>query len=116
MADTPDRLTYITSVRDLADFFDTNPDVPTPDGRLVAYHFPQGTDQEIRAQVDHIAHLLGSQIDSHHLPYGHYSTGIRFGAAEYRAVGLLASARAKHAAEPSHPGCTTAHAEPADNA
>ncbi|GGL19190.1 hypothetical protein Sme01_36310 [Sphaerisporangium melleum] len=96
MPRTPDRLAYINGLRDLADFLDTNPDIPTPEGTLTAYYFPRGTDEEIRARVDHVARLLSAVADEP--AQGHYSAGINFGMAEYKAVGLLASSRARWAA------------------
>ncbi|MFC4592408.1 hypothetical protein [Sphaerisporangium corydalis] len=108
MTHTPTRLAYIAGLRDLADFFDTNPDVPTPEGPVIAYYFPRGTDEKIRDQVDHVARLLSSQIDPDYLPYGHYTTQIRFGIAEYRAVGLLASTHTQHASDDDHQNCCTA--------
>ncbi|MEU8269506.1 hypothetical protein AB0B89_20405 [Sphaerisporangium sp. NPDC049002] len=98
MAHTPDRLAYINGLRDLADFLDTNPDLPTPDNTVTAHYFPRGTGEEIRAQVDHVARLLGSDVDPYALTVGHYATGITFGIAQYRAVGILAAGHTRWAA------------------
>jgi hypothetical protein len=100
--DTDRRTAVISGLRDLADFLDTNPDVPAPGGPISISYYPLGADEEIRAQVDHVARLLGSDVDAHELTLGHYSTGITFGIAEYRAVGLLASSRARWAAKTSY--------------
>ncbi|MEV6986858.1 hypothetical protein AB0M95_37145 [Sphaerisporangium sp. NPDC051017] len=114
MARTPDRLAYINGLRDLADFLDTNPDIPTPEGTLSAYCYPRGTDEEIRAQVDHVARLLGADADAYELAQGHYSAGITFGMAEYKAVGLLASSRARWAARRSYEDCIVLDPDPTD--
>ncbi|MFG1879393.1 hypothetical protein ACGFIV_31625 [Sphaerisporangium sp. NPDC049003] len=115
--DTDRRTAVISGLRDLADFLDTNPDIPAPWGPISINYYALGTDEEIRAQVDHIARLLGSDLDAHELMHGHYSTGITFGIAEYRAVGLLASSRARWAARTSYEhsitlDTDTAHRDP----
>lgn len=102
MTHTPDRLAYINSLRNLADFLDTNPDIPIPDVTLTANYYPHGTDEEICDQVNRVARLLSADIDTHGLAFGHISTGIAFGLAEYKAVGLLSSTRAHRAARHSH--------------
>ncbi|MFC4535292.1 hypothetical protein [Sphaerisporangium dianthi] len=116
MAHTPDRLAYINGLRDLADFLDTNPDIPTPEGMVTAYCFPHGTDEDIRAQVDQVARLLGSDIDPYEHVLDHYSTRITFGVAEYKAVGLLASSRARWAARRSYEDSIALDPDPADPA
>lgn len=113
MTHTPDRLTYITGLRDLADFLDTNPDMPTPEGTVTAYHFADGTDEEIRGHIDHIARLLSAEISPDSL---NYCTGIRFGLVEYKAVGVLAAERAKYAAEASYWDCVAPDTDPTDHA
>ncbi|GAA1506417.1 hypothetical protein GCM10009677_43630 [Sphaerisporangium rubeum] len=102
MTHTPDRLAYINSLRDLADFLDTNPDIPLPDGTLTATYYPRGTDEEICDQVTHVARLMSADINAHDLVYGHVSTSVSFGLAEYKAVGILAAARARWDARRSY--------------
>ncbi|MGW4644515.1 hypothetical protein ACWEN6_38765 [Sphaerisporangium sp. NPDC004334] len=102
MAHTPDRPAYINGLRDLADFLDTNPDIPIPNSALTAYYYPRGTDEEICDQVAHVARVLGADVDPRDLAEGHFSAGIAFGVAEYKAVGLLASSRARWAARRSY--------------
>ncbi|WP_424536688.1 hypothetical protein ACOZ38_45065 [Sphaerisporangium viridialbum] len=116
MVRTPDRLAVINGLRDLADFLDTNPDVPAPWGPISIYFYPLGTDEEIRAQVDHVARLLGSDVDADELAVDHYSTGITFGIAEYKAVGLLASSRARWAARRSYEDSITLDTDPTNAA
>ncbi|MDX3110583.1 hypothetical protein [Nonomuraea angiospora] len=66
---------------------------------------PHHTDAEKCADIDQIAARIGSTIDQADIPYGHYSTSRFFGPVEYRAVAILAAARARHDAEASYRGC-----------
>ncbi|WP_248959829.1 hypothetical protein [Sphaerisporangium perillae] len=116
MAPAPDRLAVINGLRDLADFLDTNPDVPAPWGPISIYFYPLGTDEEIRAQVDHVARLLGSDVDAEELALGHYSTAITFGIAEYKAVGILTSSRARWAARTSYEDSINLDTDPTNDA
>jgi hypothetical protein len=90
------RTDLITGLRDLADFLDTNPDVPTSNGSVEVFYFPsRSSDDQMCAEVDEIARYLGAEIDPANIPHGHYVTGISFGLASYRAVAILAEARAE---------------------
>jgi hypothetical protein len=102
---TPDRLALANSLRDLADFIDTNPDIPVPCGPVSVHYISLGSDEEIRADIDRIAAYLGTSIDPADLAAGHYATSISFGKVTYRAVGILAHARAQHEANLSYHGC-----------
>ncbi|MFC6086797.1 hypothetical protein [Sphaerisporangium aureirubrum] len=103
---TNDRAAYIAGLRDLADFLDTNPDIPTPCQDVTAYYLPDtAPDPQMRADVDKIATYLGSQIDASGLPGGHYRTQINFGPVQYRAVAVLAKGRALYQADISYAGC-----------
>ncbi|RBQ16937.1 hypothetical protein DP939_28185 [Spongiactinospora rosea] len=100
------RTALISGLRDMADFLHDNPDIPVPRSDVSVLHFPaRSEDAEMCAQVDHIAALLDSAIDQEDAAYGHYSTGIRFGPVEYRAVAVLAERRARHEALISYEGC-----------
>ncbi|MET8141359.1 hypothetical protein ABZU32_13720 [Sphaerisporangium sp. NPDC005288] len=59
----------------------------------------------MREEVDKIAAYLGSEIDPHGLPEGHYRTSIRFGPVEYCAVAVLTKGRARYSADISYAGC-----------
>ncbi|WP_433245878.1 hypothetical protein ACQPYK_44245 [Streptosporangium sp. CA-135522] len=98
------RAALINGLRDLAAFLEANPDVPAPCFPRIHY-FAEGTDSEMRAEIDGIAALLGTEIDPGDLGYGHYRTGLNFGPVEYTAVGILARARARHDADVSYTGC-----------
>ncbi|GII89570.1 hypothetical protein Ssi03_75600 [Sphaerisporangium siamense] len=105
---TNDRIACISGLRDLADFLDTNPDIPTPCQDITAYYLPErATDSQMCEEIDKIAAYLGSEIDPDGLPGGHYRTSLRFGPVEYRAAAILASARARFTAEMSYAGCVT---------
>ncbi|MEU1736076.1 hypothetical protein [Streptosporangium sp. NPDC020145] len=104
MPTTDPRAALIDGLRDLAAFLETTPGVPAPFS-VTVHHFPDGTDTEIRAEIDGIAELLGTDVDPGDRGYGHYRTGLAFGPVQYSAVGILAPARARHDAEMSYAGC-----------
>ncbi len=103
MPSTNHRAALIDGLRDLAAFLETNPRVPAPFS-VTVHHFPDGTDAEIRAEIDGIAELLGTDVDPGDVGYDHYSTGLAFGPVQYSAVGILAHSRARHDAEMSYAG------------
>ncbi|MEW9530828.1 hypothetical protein [Microbispora sp. NPDC049125] len=108
------RPALITGLRALADFLEANPAVPAP-YRISGCHFPTRADDEVMcAEIDQIAALLGSEIDSLRGEYGHYATSIGFGPVTYEAVAILAARRARYQADASYDGCvqpnTPAHA------
>jgi hypothetical protein len=105
---TDNRAAMISGLRDLADFLDTNPDIPTPAPEVIAYYFPdRDTDPQLCADIDKVATYLGSETAAETIPGGDYYTSIRFGPVEYRAVAVLAKARAPFNAENSHASCVT---------
>ena len=104
MTSTDSRAALIDGLLDLAAFLEANPGVPAPFS-VTAHHFPDGSDDEIRAEIDGIAELLGIDVDPGDVGYGHYGTGLGFGPVQYSAVGILAHARARHHAEMSYAGC-----------
>ncbi len=82
-----DRAEFIASLRQLADFLDTNPAVPVPmygaDLLLPADTYEDGG----KEQVEHIARLLGAPIDDA-TPDGHYTAERPFGCLRYRAASI----------------------------
>ncbi|MET8864115.1 hypothetical protein ABZW11_14280 [Nonomuraea sp. NPDC004580] len=87
----------------LAGLLKANPKLPMPVSPVIAYAFPaKGPDDEMCAEVDKIAALLGSGIDPEQLPYGHYQTAIEFGPVRYEFTAILAAARARYAAIDSY--------------
>jgi hypothetical protein len=98
-----DRDALIAGLIALAGFLKANPEVPVSLAPVILRAFPaNGPDHQMRAEVDKVAALLGTEIDPDHLPYGHYMTAIDFGPVRYEYTALLAAARARHAAADSY--------------
>ncbi|GAA3569674.1 hypothetical protein GCM10022419_058220 [Nonomuraea rosea] len=98
------RSALINGLLDLAAFLEAHPDLPVS-SCVTLHHFPkQDDDAGLRAEIDQIAARIGSEIDFEDSPYGHYATSVFFGPVEYRAVAVLAAARARHDAEASYYG------------
>ncbi|MFI7147308.1 hypothetical protein ACIBO2_20525 [Nonomuraea sp. NPDC050022] len=104
MSTTHSRPAFIAGLRALADLLEDRPDIPTPRSTTVHHFVPKSEDAEMRAELDRLAALLGSHIDSEG---GHYATSLFFGPIEYCAVAILAEPRARHAAHESYRGCVT---------
>jgi hypothetical protein len=103
--DCDHRTALITGLRDLAGFLETNTDLPIPTS-VTVHHFPRdASDDDMCAQVDQIAARIGAPVDSDESLHGHYGTSINFGPVEYRAVAILADARARNQAAASYYGC-----------
>ena len=86
-ASTEERTAMIGGLRALADHLESTPEVPAP--RFVdIYTFPPGRAcTEMRAEIDAIAELLGSQ--ARETAAGeHYTATRSFGPVEYRAVAI----------------------------
>ncbi|MDP9864906.1 MULTISPECIES: hypothetical protein [Streptosporangium] len=101
---TVPRAALINGLRDLAAFLEASPEVPIPSLTGLSY-YARGTDTDIRAEIDAIATLLDTEVDTSDLDHGHYRTYLAFGPVEYTAVGIFAAARARHKAETSYAGC-----------
>ncbi|GGP18435.1 hypothetical protein LDL08_33135 [Nonomuraea glycinis] len=101
---TDDRTALVHGLIQMAVFLQANHEVPAPHGVTVHHFIPRADDDQMRAQIDHLAALLGSDIDA---GGGHYGTSRLFGPVEYRAVAILADARATYAAQDSYRGCVT---------
>jgi hypothetical protein len=87
-ANSSQRAQLITGLRQLAEFLDSNPDVPTPpDATVFVFPPPEGDDQERRAEIDAIASRLFTQASTTRVG-GHYVTSRFFGSVEYRAVAI----------------------------
>ncbi len=86
-ADFTDRAALITGLRDLADYLECNPEVPTT-GSATVYAFPPEDDCAVmRAEIDAIAVRLGTTANP--AAYGeHYAAARSFGPVEYRAVAI----------------------------
>ena len=83
------RRALIYGFRALADFLESNPDVPAPEYTDVLVFPPSASDAEKRRQIDVIASRLGSAAETFST-YRHYQTSRRFGPVEYRAVAIPA--------------------------
>jgi hypothetical protein len=82
-----ERSRYIAGLRDLAEFLDSNPDVPAAENGTTVYVFPQSdNDEERRAEIDAIASWVDAQ-PCEFVP-GHYVASRYFGPVEYRAVAI----------------------------
>ena len=88
-----ERVRLIAGLRDLADFLDRNPEVPTPWGTDILVFPIEASDAEMFAEIDTIAQLIGSTASDAHSPRGHYGAVSNFGPVRYRAVGIPRSAR-----------------------
>ncbi|MET7333324.1 hypothetical protein [Nonomuraea sp. NPDC005650] len=98
-----DRDALIAGLIALAGFLKANPAIPVSVAPVIIRAFPaNGPDHQMRAEVDKVAALLGTEIDPDHLPHGHYMTSIAFGSVRYEFTAILAAARARHAAEDSY--------------
>jgi hypothetical protein len=81
------RQALISELRVLADFLESNPDVPAPEYTDVLVFPPPAPDAEKRRQIDMIASRIGSTAETFS-SYRHYQTSRRFGPVEYRAVAI----------------------------
>jgi hypothetical protein len=85
-ADSTERAALISGLRDLADYLESNPEVPAP-AYPVVYTFPPAGDwAQMRAEIDATAARLG--VNAHLTGGGHYVAPRLFGPVEYRAVAI----------------------------
>ncbi|MEU6744586.1 hypothetical protein [Streptosporangium sandarakinum] len=107
MATTSDhRADLARGLVSLAVFTLTHRDVPIPSVVTVT-HYAKGNDEEIRAEIDRIAALLGTTPDPGGAEHDHYTTAISFGPVTYQAVGILSAAHARYQAQTSYEDCIT---------
>jgi hypothetical protein len=88
-ANATERQALISGLRELADFLESNPDVPVPACTDILVFPPCASDAGKRREVDVIASLIGSGTKTFS-SYRHYQTSRRFGPVEYRAVAIPA--------------------------
>lgn len=88
-ADTSQRAALIGGLRGLADYLESNPEVPAPIYSDVFTFPPDGEWAVMRAEIDTIAVLLG--VNGRETGYGHYIATRSFGPIEYRAVAIPGS-------------------------
>ena len=92
-ANGDERGRLIAGFRALADFLQDHPDVPAPRWTDVMVFPPDGTDEEMRAEIDLIAARIGAEPADRTADHGHYTASRSFGPVEYRAVAICAYAR-----------------------
>jgi hypothetical protein len=84
--DSPERAALIGGLRGLADYLESNPEVPAPSYPTV-FTFPlDGGWAVMRAEIDAIAARL--DVIARETPSGHYVATRSFGPVEYRAVAI----------------------------
>ena len=86
-ANPTERQALICGLRALADFLETNPDVPAPTFTDVLVFPPSACDAEKQREIDAIASRIGSATVTYS-SYCHYQTSRRFGPVQYRAVAI----------------------------
>jgi hypothetical protein len=86
-ANSAERQALISGLRALADFLESNPDVPAPTYTDVLVFPPFTSDAEKRREIDVIASRIGSPAQTYS-SYRHYQTSRRFGPIQYRAVAI----------------------------
>jgi len=88
-ANSAERQALICGLRGLADFLESNPDVPAPTYIDVLVFPPSASDVEKQREIDVIASRIGSGTEIYS-SYRHYQTSRRFGPVQYRAVAIPA--------------------------
>jgi hypothetical protein len=101
-ASAEERSGLIYGLRELADFLEQKPEVPAPRWADLMVFPPASTDQEMKAEIDTIAALIGADIEDGTADDGHYTAGRGFGAVQYRAVGIPVRWRALRRAQMSY--------------
>lgn len=85
-ADTSERAAFISGLRSLADYLESNPEVPVSIRSDVFTFPPDGGWEEMYADIDTIATRLG--VSGRKTCGGHYVAIRSFGPIEYRAVAI----------------------------
>ena len=86
-ANTIDRERFIAGLRALAEYLESQPDVPAPRHGASVLVFPlHGTSKEQRAEIDVIAARINAEPCE--IVNGHYGVSRFFGPVEYRALAI----------------------------
>jgi len=85
-ADSTERAALISGLRSLADYLESNPEVPAPIYSDVLTFPPDGDWTGMRAEIDVIAERIGTE--ARETVGGHYVAARSFGPIEYRAVAI----------------------------
>jgi hypothetical protein len=84
--DSTERAALIRGLRGLADYLESNPEVPAPAYSTMHTFPPDGDWAEMCAEIDAIAARLG--VTARKSGCGHYVATRSFGPVEYRAVAI----------------------------
>jgi hypothetical protein len=101
-ANAEERSGLISGLRELADFLEQNPEVPAPRWADLIVFPPASTDQEMKAEINAIAALIGAGVKDDTADDGHYTTARSFGTVQYRAVCIPARWHALRRAQISY--------------
>jgi hypothetical protein len=86
-ANASERIRFVAGLRALAEFLESNPEVPAPWGGTTVHVFPpNGSNEERRAEIDLIASRVNAQPCE--VVSGHYTASRYFGPVEYRAIAI----------------------------
>jgi hypothetical protein len=86
-ANASERSQLIAGLRDLAEYLESNPDVPAPWSGTTVYVFPpDGSNDERRAEIDAIASRVS--VRPCEFAPGHYVASRLFGPVEYRMIAI----------------------------
>jgi hypothetical protein len=85
-ADSTQRAAIISGLRDLADYLESNPEVPAPAYPVMHTYPPAGYWLKMCAEIDATAARLG--VNAHLTGGGHYVAARFFGPVEYQAVAI----------------------------
>jgi hypothetical protein len=85
-SDPTERATLISGFRELADYLESNPEVPAPSYPVIYTFPPDGDWPAMRAEISTIAAWLDAI--PRETPGGHYVAARFFGPVEYRAVAI----------------------------
>jgi hypothetical protein len=97
-----ERSSLIAGLRDLADFLEARPEVPTPRWIDMLVFPPHGTDDEVKAEIKRIAALIDVSVNDQTADDGHYTAARKFRPVQYEAVAILAGWQARRAARMSY--------------
>src|SRR3954454_10148787 len=107
------RTDFVAGLHALADFIDTNPDLPVPPFQTDIPIHIRGSDEEQRTEVDRLAALLEVSAVDETDTGGHYTATRAFGPVEYRCVAVPSAARAAFDAVMSYADSVTPDVEAA---
>ena len=105
--DPATRKTFITGLRDLADYLDQHPAVPVPAYGTEVYLSARSTDDGGCAQVSQFARQLGITAPKTISYSGHYEAARQFGPVGYRMIAISEHAMARHRAADTYYGFVT---------